>query len=74
MVKQPRTTHQQSKVNKGNGGLDMTVESQEGIAKSNKESLASKGASDKEDAKVTGKDQEEFIVEKRTLLVPISIF
>eukprot|EP00957_Ditylum_brightwellii_P006758 512868-Ditylum_brightwellii.AAC.1 len=61
MVTIARNTHQQSKRKKGNQGLDATVESQEGITKSNKESVASKGASNKEDAKVPGTDQEEII-------------
>eukprot|EP00957_Ditylum_brightwellii_P011993 904973-Ditylum_brightwellii.AAC.1 len=67
MIKKPRTTCQHSKVKKGNEGLDATVENQEVIAKSDKESVLSKGASDKEDAKVPGKDQEEFNVEKMAL-------
>ena len=51
---------------KGNEGLDATVESQEGVTKSDKESAISKGVNNKEDVKVQGKDQEEFTVEKRT--------
>eukprot|EP00957_Ditylum_brightwellii_P190222 14479402-Ditylum_brightwellii.AAC.1 len=67
MVKTPYSTCEQRKMKKGDDDLDETVESQEAIAKSDKESVVSKGTSNKEDVKVPGMDQEEFTVEKRTL-------
>eukprot|EP00957_Ditylum_brightwellii_P201381 15325379-Ditylum_brightwellii.AAC.1 len=64
MVKTPYNTCQKRKTKKGIEGLDEMVESKEAVTKRDKESIASKGASNKEDAKVPGKDQEEFTMKK----------
>eukprot|EP00957_Ditylum_brightwellii_P189068 14392725-Ditylum_brightwellii.AAC.1 len=64
MVGKSRTTCNQGKrknrKQRAVKDLNVMVESQEGITKSGKESVASRGASKKEDAKVPGKDQEDF--------------
>eukprot|EP00957_Ditylum_brightwellii_P207126 15351594-Ditylum_brightwellii.AAC.1 len=57
-----RKTKKQKTVKDSNA----TVEIQEGIAKNDKESVASKGASKQEDAKVPGEDQEDSAAKRRT--------
>eukprot|EP00957_Ditylum_brightwellii_P008981 679183-Ditylum_brightwellii.AAC.1 len=64
MVKSGRKTHNQDRNKKTVKGSDAMIESQGGVAKSDKKSVASKGTSKKEDAKIKEKDQEDSDAKK----------
>eukprot|EP00957_Ditylum_brightwellii_P045080 3419065-Ditylum_brightwellii.AAC.1 len=63
MVGKTRTTCKQTRKLRVVNDLNVIVESQECVAKSNKESIVSKGRS-KEDGKVPGKAQEDSAAKK----------